>query len=154
MSTDRSYVDENARTLERMRALVERLDDASLARPIYDDWTVAGTLAHVAFWDARIRFLLRKLQRGEAFTDDDVEPDDVSWINDSARPLLHAIAPRAAADVAVAIAEETDALVAAAPPDRLYPVDPSGLINAFRSNHRDEHLDEIEALFRAGDAAP
>src|SRR5215208_4640489 len=129
-----------------MRTLVERLDDASLARPLDDDWTVAGVLGHIAFWDARIQFLLQKLQRAEPFTEDDVEPDDVSWINDSARPLLNAIAPRAAADVAVRIAQETDALVAAAPPDRLYPVDPSSFINAFRSNHRDEHLDEIEAL--------
>jgi hypothetical protein len=142
------YVRENQRSRERMRALVATLTDEDLARPVNDEWTAAASLAHVAFWDARVTFLIRKLQAGQPFTDDDEEPDDVSWINDSARPLLHAIDPRRAAEVALEIAEQTDALVADAPAERMYPSDPNSLINAFRSQHRDEHVAEIEAAVR------
>jgi hypothetical protein len=142
------YVAENDRSRERMRALIAALTDDDLARPVNDEWTAAASLGHVAFWDARVTFLLRKLRSGAAFTDDDVEPDDVSWINDSARPLLHAIDPRRAAEVALEIAEETDALVADTPAEQMYPADPNGLINAFRSQHRDEHVEEIEAAVR------
>ena len=142
------YVTENDRSRQRMRALIAALTDDDLARPVNDEWTAAAALAHVALWDARVTFLIRKLRSGAAFTDDDVEPDDVSWINDSARPLLHAIGPRRAAEVALEIAEETDALVADTPAEQMYPADPNGLINAFRSQHRDEHVDEIEAAVR------
>ncbi|HXF72127.1 MAG TPA: hypothetical protein VNO79_05915, partial [Actinomycetota bacterium] len=59
---------------------------------------------------------LRRLERGEPFTPSDVEPEDVDWINDATRPLIHAIPPGEAARLAVAIAEETDAAVASLPP--------------------------------------
>ena len=142
------YVEENKRSRERMRSLIATLTDEDLAHPVNDEWTAAASLAHVAFWDARVAFLIRKLRSGVAFTDDDVEPDDVSWINDSARPLLHAIDPRRAAEVTLEIAEETDQLVADTPAEKMYPADPNSQINAFRSQHRDEHVDEIEAAVR------
>lgn len=115
---------------------------------VNEEWTIAGVLAHIAFWDARALVLVRKLERGEPFTPDDVEPNDVTWINDSVRPLAHAIAPREAARLAVSLADETDARIAAMAPSRLSPNDPTSLVNAFRSEHRSEHLDEIEAALR------
>ena len=36
-----------------MHAIVERLDDEELIRPVNESWTVAGVLGHVAFWDGR-----------------------------------------------------------------------------------------------------
>jgi hypothetical protein len=147
-SGDRSYVLANDRERERLRALVARLSDAELSVRVNDDWTVAGVLAHVGFWDARALVLTRKLERDEPFTPDDVEPNDVTWINDSVRPLAHAIAPREAARLALRLAGETDERIAAMAPDRLWPNDPTSLVNAFRSEHRAEHLDEIEAALR------
>jgi len=67
----------------------------------------------------------------------------------SARPLIHAIRPRDAAELALRIADQTDALVAELPLDRLYPHDPDSPISADRAEHLDEHLDEIEAALRA-----
>jgi len=150
MSDDRSYLEANRRELERMRALVERLDEARLRSPANDHWTVAGVLAHIAFWDARVLALADKLERGEAFTSDDEEPEDVDWINDATRPLIHAIPAVEAARLAVAIAEETDGRVATLPADRMYPADPHSPIPAFRAEHRAEHLDELEAALGAG----
>jgi uncharacterized damage-inducible protein DinB len=144
MSTDPSYIEENARQLDRLRALVERLSDEDLRNDVNEHWTVAGVLGHMAFWDARILALADKLDRGESFTPSDDEPEDPEWINDSARPLIHAIAPREAADLAVRIAEETDRRVASLPLDRLWPNDPASPVNPVRAGHRGEHLDEIE----------
>jgi hypothetical protein len=148
MSDDRSYVERNSRELARMRALVARLSDDDLDRAVNEDWTVAAVLGHIAFWDGRANALADKLERGMPFSASDDEPEDVDWINDAARPLIHAIAPRAAADLALRIEEETDARVAALPPERIWPQDPKSPLNPLRASHRAEHLDEIEAALR------
>jgi hypothetical protein len=101
---------------------------------------------HIAFWDGRQTSLADKLERGVPFTSSDDEPEDVDWINDASRPLIHAIAPREAADLAVRVAEETDGRVAALPPERMWPLDPQSPLNPLRASHRGEHLDEIEAV--------
>jgi hypothetical protein len=145
MSRERPYVEENARQLERMRALVERLGDEDLRSRVYDRWTVAGVLAHIAFWDARNLVLAEKLERNVPFSPSDDEPEDVDWINDSAAPFIHAIEPREAAELSLRLAEQTDAKMASLPPDRVYPADPASPINSLRATHRGEHLDDIEA---------
>jgi hypothetical protein len=145
MSVDRSYVERNAAELERFRALVARLGDDDLSRPVNEHWTVAGVLGHIAFWDGRALALAGKLQRGVPFSPDDNESGDPYWINDASRPLIHAIPPRELADLALSIAEEIDGRVASLPPDRMWPADPSSPLNAVRAGHRAEHLDEIEA---------
>jgi hypothetical protein len=151
MSPDRSYIEKNDRERERLRALVERLSDDELRCKVNEHWTVAGVLGHVAFWDARTLFLVDKLERGVPFSPSDVEPEDVSWINDSTRPLIHAIAPGEAAQLALRIAEETDRRVGSLPDalvGRTWPQDPSSLLNPLRAAHRAEHLDEVEAALR------
>lgn len=148
MMGDRSYVDANARELERLRALVARLSDDELRRQANAEWTVAATLLHVAYWDVRAMWLAGKIERGEPFTSADVEPDPPDWVNDSVRPFLHAIPPREAADLAVRTAEECDRAVAALPADTMWPNDPASVLNAFRSEHRREHLDAIEGALR------
>jgi hypothetical protein len=145
MSSDPPFAEENARQLGRLRALVERLGDEELRRPVTDDWTVAGILGHIAFWDGRALVLGRKLQQGVPFSSSDDEPEDVDWINDAARPLIHAIDARGAATLALRVAEETDGLMASLPPERLWPQDPTSPINPLRADHRGEHLDQIEA---------
>jgi hypothetical protein len=148
VANDRSYVEENTRERERMRALVERLDEAALRRPVNEYWTVAGVLGHIAFWDARILALSEKLERGVPFGPDDTEPEDVDWINDASRPLIHAVPPTELARLALEIAEQTDAKVATLAPDRLWPNDPDSPIYATRSAHRGEHLDDVEAALQ------
>jgi len=142
---DDSYVERNARELERMRALVARVAEGDLTRPVNEFWTVAGVLGHIAFWDARILALADRLERGAPFSPTDKEPEDVDWINDASRPLIHAIEPAELAQLSLRIAEETDRRVASLPAERMYPADQDSPIYAFRSDHRGEHLDDIEA---------
>jgi hypothetical protein len=149
MSDDRSYIDQNTRERERLRALVERLGENELRSSVNPHWTVAGVFGHIAFWDARMLALADKLERGVPFSATDVEPEDVDWINDATRPLIHAIPPIEAARLALRIAEETDARVAGPPVDRLWPHDPGSPLYPVRASHRGEHLDEVEAALRS-----
>jgi DinB superfamily len=149
MSNDRPYVEANARELERLRALVERLDEEQLRIAVNEYWSVAGVLGHIAFWDARVLALADKLERGAPFLPSDTEPEDVDWINDASRPLIHAIPPLEVSRLALRIAEETDARVARLPVDRLWPRDPDSPIYSVRASHRGEHLDDVDAALRA-----
>jgi hypothetical protein len=148
MADDRSYIEANTLERERMRALVESLDDDALSASVNEYWTVAGVLGHIAYWDIRVLVLAEKIDLGEPWAPGDAEPDG-DWLNDSTRPLIHAIPPRDAAEFALRIAAETDARVADLPLDRLWPQDPDSPIYAGRGEHRGEHLDEIEASLRA-----
>ena len=145
---ERSYTATNDRERERLRALVEALDDDALTTPVNEYWTVAGVLGHVAFWDIRALLLADKVERGEPFGPEDAEPEG-DWLNDATRPLIHAIRPRDVAQLALRIAEQTDARVAELPLDRMSPHDPDSPLHAVRGDHRGEHLDEVEAALRA-----
>lgn len=145
MKDEPAFVEENDRERERLRGLVERIDTEELSLPVNEYWTVAGVLGHIAFWDARILALSEKLEQGIPFSPDDNEPEDVDWINDASRPLIHAVPPAELAHLALDIAERTDAKVATLPPDRLHPMDPGSPIYAVRAEHRGEHLDDVEA---------
>jgi hypothetical protein len=123
MSDERAFIEENDRERERLRGLVERLGPEELRLPVNEYWTVAGVLGHIAFWDARILARSEKLEQGLPFSPDDSEPEDVDWINDASRSLIHAVPPNELARLALDIAERTDAKVA--------------------------HLDDVEAALRS-----
>jgi len=93
MADDRSYIEANTRERERMRALVEGLNDDELKASVNEYWTVAGVLGHIAYWDTRVLVLAEKIDRGEPRAPGVAEPDG-DWLNDSTRPLIHAIPPR------------------------------------------------------------
>jgi hypothetical protein len=145
---DRSYVEGNDRERARLRTFVERADDEALAAPANEYWTVAGVLAHMAYWDSRFLTLAEKVDRGEPWVAADQEPDG-DWLNDSIRPIAHAIDPRRAAELALEMAEQADRRAADLPLDRLWPADPDSPITPERWGHRREHLDELEAAVEA-----
>lgn len=146
MAVDRSHIAQNDAQRERLRALVERLSDADLARLLSAGWTIAGALAHLAFWDQRALVLLERWELGgPGATPPPINHDDVDWINDAAKALCLALPPRAAARLAVSTAEAVDRKVAALPDDRVVANVAAGSpLNLLRAQHRREHLDEIE----------
>jgi len=152
MAIDRSYVAKNDKARARLTALVGRWTDADLARPMPAGWTVSAVLAHLAYWDQRIVVLLETWERAglDAAPAPPLEHiEDVHWINDAAKPMFLALAPRRAAELAVAIAAETDRRVQALPDAWLSRnAAAGGPINLVRADHRDEHLNEIEQHLR------
>src|SRR5262245_1817388 len=149
MPVDRSYVAENDAERARLRALVRRLGDQDLARPMDAGWTVAGVLAHMAFWDQRIVVLLDEWeQRGPSWTPPLEEEPDVNWVNDAGKLLCLALPPRAAAELAVSVAETVDRRVAAVSDAIIEANARAGALNWRRAEHRREHLDEIERALR------
>jgi hypothetical protein len=147
MGADRSYVETNRRELDRLKALVDRASDEDLGRPMNDGWTVASVLGHMAFWDLRIVTALERWGPDGTGPFPSYYDDAVDWINDSAKPLISALEPRAAARVAIEAAEAADRSVAAMSDALLAKNEETGrYINTDRTEHRCEHLDEIERL--------
>ena len=145
---DRSYTEINLQGRERLRDLVGGLDEDSLIAPVNEYWSVAGVLAHMAWWDARVVVLAEKIDRGEPWVPSDEEPEG-DWLNDTTRLVIEGLAPhapRAAAQLALLMAERADARVGELPLDRMAPRDPASPIHALRAEHRNEHLDEIAAV--------
>src|SRR5439155_4093557 len=101
MAPEREYIAVNNAERERLRALIDRLSDAELSRPMAAGWTISATLAHMGFWDARVLYLLDKWERGSGPSAADIEPEDIDWVNDSAKPLCLALPPREAARLAL-----------------------------------------------------
>jgi len=150
MNVDRSYVGENDAQRERLRALVRRLTDQELGRPMSAGWTIAGVLGHLAFWDQRVLVLLERWERaGPSAVPPVLDHAAVDWINDAAKPMLLALLPRRAADLAVSIAEAVDRKVKALPDEFVVRNVAAGTpVNLLRAEHRREHLDEIERALR------
>jgi hypothetical protein len=151
MATDRSYVDENRAQRARLEALVGRLDDRDLSRPLEAGWTVAAVLAHLAFWDYRIVTLLDAWGAdGRGTPPPAYDQAAVDWVNDAGKPLCLALPPRAAARLAVEAAGAADERVAGLSDAVLAANVAAGSpISVRRAEHRREHLDEIERALAA-----
>jgi len=150
MTVDRSHDAANDAERERLAKLVARLSDEELSRPMPAGWTAAAMLAHAGFWDARAVFALRKWETtGAPPPPGDYEPDDVAWINESAKPFLLALPPRAAAELALHLAEEADARIKALSDELVEKIRVAGPFNISRAEHRREHLDDIERAYGA-----
>jgi hypothetical protein len=139
----RSFIKENSQQRERLRMLLSRLSDRDLARAVYADWTVAGILGHLAFWDYRALILLKRWKEADV-----KEPSaiDVHAVNDAMRPLLLAIPPRQAAAMALEAAAAIDREIEGLSPDLVARIEALG--SGFRLNrsaHRLEHIDQIES---------
>lgn len=144
--TDRPYVAPNNAERRRLEALVARLGEADLRRPLGAGWTIAGVLAHLAFWDQRIVVLVDGWRRdGPAAVPAPLDHAGVDWINDAAKPMLLALPPREAARLATAIAAAADAAVERLPDAFVAANTAAGNpVNLLRAEHRREHLEEIE----------
>ena len=148
MSADRTYVTSNNAERARLQALVARVSDADLAKPMPAGWTVAAVLGHLAFWDQRIITLIETWQ-GSSAAPPQIHGEDVDWVNDAGKPFLLALPPRKAAELAVAIAEAVDRTVAGISEALIEKNAAAGSpLSLDRSVHRKEHLDEIESVLK------
>ena len=145
MPLDRSYIQLNRTSTERLRALAARLTDADLQHRVGEHWTVAIVFAHLAFLDRRALYVLEATQREGKV----VNPDWNVFVNDVALPLWAAIPPREAARLAIECAEAVDKILEDYPPDLLELILAEYKRYIFRAYHRNEHLDEVEAALNS-----
>jgi hypothetical protein len=144
MTMDRSFVERNLASRERIRDLAARLSDDELQHRVGEHWTVAIILAHLAFWDRRALYVLDMTEReGKLFI-----PEIDIFVNDLSLPLWAAIPPRQAARLAVEAAEEVDRRLETFPPSLLEQIYTYNQRWVVRALHRGEHLDEADAALR------
>jgi hypothetical protein len=145
VATDRAHETTNARARDRLTALVGRLSDADLARPVGHGWTVATALLHLAFWDLRAAALVDRYRSAGVSP----SPVDVDVVNDTVLALAPALAPRAVARLAVDAAAACDQRIAALPDPLLDAILAAGSpFSLARHVHREEHVEEIERALR------
>jgi hypothetical protein len=139
MTLDRSFVERNRASTERIRYLATRLSDAEMQTPVGQHWTVAIVFVHLAFWDRRVMYVLDMTERdGKLFI-----PEIDIFVNDLSLPLWAAIPPREAARIAIETAEELDRRLEAFPPALLEEINTYNKRWVERSLHRNQHLDEV-----------
>ncbi len=147
----RSSIADNARSLARLRRVIEEATESDLRSDLGGGWSVAAALAHLAFWDYRALALLRRSPASGVGP----SPVDTEAVNEALLPLLLAISLQQAARIALAAAEAVDKEVESFPEsavDQVAAMAPSFRLR--RATHRDEHLDQIErALGRSGRGA-
>src|SRR4029450_11265252 len=95
---DRSYVEANRASLERMRTFVGAATDDDLRTEMPAGWTLRALFAPPAFWDQRVQVVLDMVEEG-------VKPPpydemSVDCINDTAKRFLLEMEPRSLARLA------------------------------------------------------
>ncbi|HVN54474.1 MAG TPA: hypothetical protein VMT46_09095 [Anaerolineaceae bacterium] len=141
MSNHSPITAENNVEREHLVELIGKLSDQDLNHPLESGWTVSAVLAHLAFWDLRALTLLKK------WAVDGVGPSpiDTDVVNEVVRHHCLAIAPPAAAHLAISAADAVDREIAQLTPRQMADIQEKGdAIHLNRANHRREHLEQIE----------
>jgi hypothetical protein len=141
---DKSYIELNRASCERMRALAERLSDAEMQTKVGEHWTVSIVYAHIAFWERRVMYVLDETEKAGKLT----YPELDVVINDISLPLWAVIPPRDAARIALENAEAVDKRLESYPQALLEEVHNKYERWVFRASHRNEHLDEADAALK------
>lgn len=145
MTIDRSFIEQNHASTERIRKLTTGLSDEKLQTKVGEHWTVAVTLAHLAFWDRRVIYLLDATER-----DGKLSPPEIDiLVNDISLPLWAAIPPREAGRLALEISEALDKRLENYPPALLEEIHAYNKRWVLRALHRNEHLDEVDAALKS-----
>lgn len=138
---DKSYIEMNHVSRERMRAIASRLSDVEMQTKVGEHWTVAIVYAHIAWWDRRVMYVLDMTEKdGTLFV-----PEIDIFVNDLSLPLWAAVPPREAVRIAMENAEALDKRLEEYSPVLLEQIYDHSKRWVIRSLHRNEHLDEAEA---------
>ena len=140
---EQSYLEPNRQQRERLRRLIDEVDDSGLRRAAASGWSVATLLAHLAFWD---RF---GLVRWGAFerTGQFPGPIDADLLNAACEAEWQALPPREAARLALEAVEAIDTYIERLSPSAVEAARAAGRgVLLERAGHRREHLDQIDRV--------
>lgn len=140
-----AVLQENREARKRLYTLTSGLGLGKLNRRISNGWTVAMTLAHLAFWDLRqVTMIQRYLKEG-------VPPGslDADAVNAPLSVLSKAVPPAATVKLAQDAARTIDREIEKLTPAQFKKLLKLGLErNLRRSLHRKHHLDKVEKILR------
>lgn len=141
---DKSYIELNRASRERMQALAERLSGEEMQTKVGEHWTVAIVYAHIAFWERRVMYVLDMTEKdGSLFV-----PEIDIFVNDLSLPLWAAVPAREAVRIAMENAEAVDKRLEEYPEALLEEIYKYNKRCVVRALHRNEHLDEAEAALK------
>lgn len=141
---DKSYIELNRASRERMRVLAESLSDAEMQTKVGEHWTVSIVYAHIAFWERRTMYVLDETEKAGKLT----YPELDIVINDFSLPLWAAIPPREAVRIALDNAEAVDKRLEKYSSrlfEEIFNYNKRWIVRAL---HRNEHLDEAESALK------
>jgi hypothetical protein len=141
---DQSYIELNRVSTKRIREMAACLSDEELLHPVGEHWTIAIAMAHIAFWDRRVLYVLDKTERdGKIYI-----PEIDIFVNDLSLPLWAAIPPRTAARIAIETAEALDQRLETYSAELLEEIYAYNKRWVVRALHRNEHLDDADAALK------
>jgi len=144
MSLDPSYKELNRASTERIKKLAASLTDEQMQTRVGEHWTVAIALAHLAWWDRRVMYVLDMTAK-----DHDVFIPNIDiTVNDISLPLWAAIPALEAARIAIETSEDLDQRLEVYPQDLLEKIYETNKRWVVRALHRNEHLDEVDAALK------
>ena len=137
---DKTYIELNLASRERMRTLAESLSDKEMQTKVGEHWTVAIVYAHIAWWDRRVMYVLDMSEKdGKLFV-----PEIDIFVNDLSLPLWAAVPAREAVRIAMESAEALDKRLEEYPESLLEKIHEYNERWVVRALHRNEHLNEAE----------
>ena len=142
---DQNFVQNNKRSRDRLVANIKNLDEASLQRRVNDEWTIAATLAHVAFWDEIC------IARWDAYASggslEDIPDKIIELVNAGNLPTWLALPAKTTVNLVTRSMDDLDARIARLSEDARRTATAGGFTYMLdRTRHRDEHSTEIEAI--------
>ncbi|MBK9926520.1 MAG: DinB family protein [Anaerolineales bacterium] len=144
MTVDRSFIELNNASRERMRKLAEGLTDEQMQTKVGEHWTVSIVYVHLAWWERRTLVVLDMTEKAGKLT----YPELDVVINDISLPLWEVIPPRDAVRIALESAEAVDKRLETYPETLLEEVHNQYRRWVFRADHRNEHLGEAETALK------
>jgi len=144
MTLDLTYKERNRASTERIRTLVGRLTDDEMQTKVGEHWTVSIALAHLAWWDRRVMYVLDMTKRdGKLFV-----PEIDIFVNDLSLPLWAVIPPPDAARICIETSEMLDKQLEEYSPELLEEIYNHNKRWVVRALHRNEHLDEVDTALK------
>jgi uncharacterized damage-inducible protein DinB len=133
-------MNDNAAATERLHDLLTQLPDEDLTRDLGAGWTVTTALGHLAFWDRQQKIAISAWRRGTPLA-------QTLAVNEALEPILTALFPRAAVQLALDAARELDQMIDETPEDVLTEIESNGHgYMVRRAHHRLDHIAQIEDM--------
>ena len=139
----------NRKSTERMRGIIQGLSKEKMTLTLSNNWPVFVSLAHLAFWDQRVIHVIELAKKNNVLA----APLFDDQLNDILTPILYAIPPEAAINLAVNTANSLDLMLEECPKEIINEMMKVNNRLVERSLHRNNHLDAIEAIINKNNIA-